>query len=89
MSTTKLPEAFEHKVPNEAPSHKHLHALAWADGYNSCLEATGARELWEALQRIADGEVMQGEYALLAIVHEYQRIARAALSKSNPSNTVG
>lgn len=51
MSTTKLPEAFERKGFDDAPvQHDNSHSYVWADGYNACLEATGAKELWERNQ---------------------------------------
>lgn len=38
--------------------------------------------LWEALQRMSDGNVMasHGTWTHMETVHEYQRIARAALA---------
>lgn len=107
MSTTKLPEAFERKSFNHArrsDAINHEEAKAWARGYNSALEATGAKELWEALQDILPiaqrmqaacekGDVLNfdNDFDMADAVDYAERIAKAiaALSKSNPSNTVG
>lgn len=85
MSTTKLPEAFEPRTPSDGPKVPSLQQVedAWRGGYNACLEATGARELWEALQVAMASLRTYGDHPLI------EAQARAALSKSNPSNTVG
>lgn len=95
MSTTKLPEAFERKGFDDAPvQHDNSHSYVWADGYNACLEATGAKELWEALDKISNhrppmmaiDEYRRGYSDALSDMKAH---IDAALSKSNPSNTVG
>lgn len=100
MSTTKLPEAFERKGFDDAPvQHDNSHSYVWADGYNSALEATGAKELWEAL----NGAMKELERTERACQRAYtiadsnsiaalrtcpssviMAKARAALAKSNP-----
>lgn len=52
MSTTKLPEAFERKkiiIAYGGRFSVEERSVDFADGYNSALERTGAKELWEAL----------------------------------------
>lgn len=107
MSTTKLPEAFEPKTYNNFRSRMLTlsDATNIAVGYNAALEATGARELWEAAKNawhvlheelssleVGDSEIGQQHYvdevAALKIINAMGMI-EAALSKSNPSNTVG
>ncbi len=77
------------KLNPEALAAKRRLGLSWSDdmerAYAAAIRehsqpiADERDELREALERIRDGEVMQGEYSLLAIVHEYQRIASKAL----------
>ena len=50
---SKLPEAFLTKMWNAKDDNlTHREKEGWANGYNSCLEATGARELYEALEMV-------------------------------------
>ena len=55
------------------------HAKRIADGMNDASDVRGT--LLAALQRIAGGEVMAGTFTHAETVHEYQRIARAAIAK--------
>lgn len=93
MSTTKLPEAFETKTWKDAPLGT-PNAFEWALIYNACLEATGAKELWEALDKISNHRppmMARDEYrrGYSDALSDMKAHIEAALSKSNPSNTVG
>lgn len=49
--STKLPEAFERKSWGDEPEDVYSEH-DWCLGYNSALERTGAKELWEVLNDI-------------------------------------
>ena len=74
MSTTKLPEAFNPKSRATTYSQQR-----WEEGYNSALEATGAKELWEALQVAMASLRTYGEHPLI------EAQANAALAKIDKS----
>lgn len=51
MNNQELPKAFQRKLSEEAPAlyaHSYAESRIWADTYNSVLDATNAKLLYEA-----------------------------------------